>query len=147
MENQESKIIEINGIKMEVDLRTAKMKRVDTFKVGDAVKLLYKQYDHSSPEVKTAIIVAFDEFQALPTITVAFIDYSSLKFAYINSSTKHEIIAASEHDLNWDKDWILRKMDQDIKETEQKALDAKRMKEMFIQHFGKYMDLSAESAQ
>ena len=42
MENQNENIrtIEINGIKLEVDLRTAK--RIDQFKVGDNVKVLKK---------------------------------------------------------------------------------------------------------
>ena len=34
---EEKRIIDINGMKMEVDLRTAK--RIDTFKVGDNVKV------------------------------------------------------------------------------------------------------------
>lgn len=36
------KIVEINGIKMEVDMRHAKT--IDTYKIGDRVKVLVKQY-------------------------------------------------------------------------------------------------------
>ena len=35
---EEKRLVEINGIKMEVDMRSAR--RVDTFKVGDNVKVL-----------------------------------------------------------------------------------------------------------
>ena len=41
----EKRIIEIDGMKVEVDLRHAK--RVDTFKVGDNVKILDKSYEDS----------------------------------------------------------------------------------------------------
>ena len=42
MSEDNKRIIEINGIKMEVDLRNAK--RIDTFKVGDPVKVLDMTY-------------------------------------------------------------------------------------------------------
>ena len=42
---EEKRIIDINGMKMEVDLRTAK--RIDTFKVGDNVKVLATEYNLS----------------------------------------------------------------------------------------------------
>ena len=41
-EKEYMKTIEINGVKLEIDLRTAK--RVDTFKIGDNVKVLKKEY-------------------------------------------------------------------------------------------------------
>ena len=41
--------VEINGVKMDVDLRTAK--RVDTMKVGTRVKVLTRSYDSSPWEV------------------------------------------------------------------------------------------------
>ena len=36
-------IIEINGLKLEIDLRSAK--RIDSFRVGDNVKILRKDYN------------------------------------------------------------------------------------------------------
>ena len=36
-------MVEIDGVKMEVDLRTAR--RIDTFAVGDNVKVLCKDYN------------------------------------------------------------------------------------------------------
>ena len=38
---EEKRIVEIDGVKIEVDLRTAK--RVDSYKVGDNVKILEKE--------------------------------------------------------------------------------------------------------
>lgn len=41
----ETTIIEINGVKLEIDLRHAK--RIDNLRVGDTVKVLRKRYDDS----------------------------------------------------------------------------------------------------
>ena len=37
MENENKRIIEVNGVKMEIDLRQAKV--IDNYKVGDYVKV------------------------------------------------------------------------------------------------------------
>lgn len=93
-ENEYKRIIEINGIKVEVDLRTAK--RVESFKVGDPVKFLRKEYNDTFKSCP-GVIVGFDEFQNRPTIIVAYIDASysktDLQFAYINKDSKDQEIA------------------------------------------------------
>ena len=40
MSDEQKRIVEIGGVKIEVDLRTAK--RVDSYRVGDPVKVLTK---------------------------------------------------------------------------------------------------------
>ena len=60
--------VEINGVKFEVDMDTAK--RIDTFKVGDNVLLLDKRYNSS--EIYTGVILGFYNFKELPTIQVAY---------------------------------------------------------------------------
>ena len=67
------RIVEIDGVKVEVDLRTAK--RVDSFRVGDNVKILDKSYQDY--KVKPGIIVDFAEFQELPTIVIAVFEEGS----------------------------------------------------------------------
>ena len=76
----DKRIIEINGIKMEVDLSTAK--RVDEFKVGDAVKVLRDK------KVLSGAIVEFVNFRELPTIKVAVFstDYWGSKIEFINNT-------------------------------------------------------------
>lgn len=54
-------IVEINGIKMAIDERTATIQKVDTFKVGDPVKVLIKEY--SSYNAKFGVIIGFDNFK------------------------------------------------------------------------------------
>src|SRR5690625_1881074 len=97
-------IIEINGIKMEVDTRYAR--RIDTFQVGTKVKILLKQdgYGGKDTKVYSGVIVGFEPFDSLPTIVVCYleIDYSGahIKFAYVNTATdkKWEIVAAVDDD-------------------------------------------------
>jgi hypothetical protein len=43
----ETRIVEINGVKLELDMRQAKLQSIDTFKVGDSVKVLIKEYGDS----------------------------------------------------------------------------------------------------
>ena len=138
MEN-EKQVIEINGIKMEVDLRHAK--RIDTFRVGDPVKILIAE----GKEVKAGIIVSFEEFRELPTIVVAYInsDYynTGLKFAYINSksSSEYEIILSDKDTLlAVDKASIIESMDNEIAKKEIELSELKRKKDYFITRFGVY---------
>ena len=71
MENENIKTIEINGVKLEVDLRTCR--RIDTFKVGDNVKILKKQYNEY--RVYSGVIVDFVNFKERPAIVVAYFDH------------------------------------------------------------------------
>lgn len=142
----EKQIIEVNGIKMEVDLRHAV--RIDNFKVGDPVKILLVN-DNS---VKSGVIVEFEQFEKLPTIVVAYIktDYftSGLDFAYINqnSSDKYELIASDKDTLlSVDRASVIGKMDDEITKKEQEVIEMKRRKEFFIKRFGVYFQ-SVETA-
>ncbi|UOF82092.1 hypothetical protein [Caudoviricetes sp.] len=137
MEN-EKQIIEINGIKMEVDLRHAK--RIDTFCVGDCVKVLVKEYDAYKTYAGT--IVGFDAFEKLPTIIVAYVKYSGLEFVYINANSKAEnqaeICMAHEDDIPLHKEDILNRMGNEIETSERKTLELKDKKARFLKLFGKY---------
>jgi hypothetical protein len=62
--DKQTTIIEIGGVKLEVDLRSAK--RIDELKIGSRVKCLQKP---SYGEMKTlpGVIVGFEPFPSLPT--------------------------------------------------------------------------------
>jgi hypothetical protein len=60
MSNEFMRVVEINGIKVEVDLRTAK--RVDSYSVGTPVKLLKQEYSDTYTTY-TGVIIGFDEFK------------------------------------------------------------------------------------
>jgi hypothetical protein len=136
----EKRIIEINGVKLEIDLREAKT--VDTFKVGDTVKVLKKKYSDSY-ESHPGTIVGFDEFKVLPTIIVAYLEISysecALKFEYINAETKNvEIVKANELDLQFEQATVMEKFDREIEKKEREIEDIKSKRNYFSKHFGKY---------
>ena len=89
MSDENKTVIEINGIKMEIDLRYAKT--IDTYRIGDRVKILIKGYGDTFKSYSGAI-VGFDAFAKLPTIIVCYMkaEYgnSSIEFAYINAESK-----------------------------------------------------------
>lgn len=148
MNNENKHIIEINGIKMEVDLRTAK--RVDTFRVGDPVKILIT--GSSDAEVKPGVIVDFEEFEKLPTIVVAYMVDSyydgGLKFAHINAKTKdkYELVASSSDTmLALNKSALVDKMDREIEKKMVELAEMRQKKQYFLERFGVYFG-AAETA-
>lgn len=135
----EKRIVEIDGVKIEVDLRTAK--RVDTYKVGDNVKLLCKEY--SDYKVRPGIIVDFAEFQELPTIVIAVFNEGSwssapsIEFVYYNEKTadKTEIVPATEDELRLTKDGVIEKFEREIQKKKNEYTDLQNQLEYFKKHF------------
>ena len=140
MEMEENKrIIEIDGVKVEIDLKTAK--RVDSFKVGDNIKILDKEYD--SYKVKPGIIVDFAEFQELPTIVIAVFDEGSwsstpnISFIYYNKNTsnKVEIVSCSEDEIKVSKEGVIERFEREIQKKKNEYEDLKNKLEYFKTHF------------
>lgn len=134
-------VIEINGIKMEVDLRHAK--RIDTFKVGDRVKLLKKEQYSATPTIHHGVIVGFDAFEKAPTIIVAYMTdaYSpEIKIANINSlqgeNVTYELIADVDKALPIAKGDVLRVFDREVSKSLENIRDQFRKKRYFISRFG-----------
>ena len=137
---EESKrIIEIDGVKVEIDLRTAK--RVDSFKVGDNIKILDKEYD--TYKVKPGIIVDFAEFQELPTIVIAVFEEGSwssapnISFIYYNKNTskKVEIVSCSEDEIKVSKEGVIERFEREIQKKKNEYEDLKNKLEYFKTHF------------
>ena len=135
------KIVEINGVKLEVDTREAT--KVESFKVGDHVKLLKKTY--SSYEVYHGMLVDFNEFAKLPTLVVCYVEYSGIKFAYINAENKDmEICAAGEAELFLDAEDIMAKMMLEHQKKIEEAEELQRKMKYFSDKFGKYFKTDKE---
>ena len=137
---EESKrIIEIDGVKVEIDLRTAK--RVDSFKVGDNIKILDKEYD--TYKVKPGIIVDFAEFQELTTIVIAVFEEGSwsstpnISFIYYNKNTskKVEIVSCSEDEIKVSKEGVIERFEREIQKKKNEYEDLKNKLEYFKTHF------------
>ena len=139
--------VEINGVKLEIDLREAK--RIDGYKIGSPVRVLVKEYENNY-KTCTGVIVGFDDFKSLPTITVAYItnEYgtSPLKYASINAKTTGiEIAPADAESVAINKAEVLDLLDRDITQKEEAARDAKNRKALFLKHFNKFIALQEEA--
>lgn len=141
MTDENKRIITVNGVKLEVDLRQAK--RIDAFKVGDAVKVLIKKYGDSY-ESHFGMLVGFDEFKTLPTLIVAYIDGGSwstepLKIVYINEKSKDvEICAHDDHDLGINQGEINDQFYRQITKKEEEIRDLQLRQTYFNKMFGRY---------
>ncbi len=146
--SDEKRIIEINGVKIEVDLRTAK--RVDSYRVGDRVKVLKKSYGETF-ESFHGVIVAFDEFIQRPAITICYVTnkYGSdtpLEFVTLTKDSKDIEIAPANGDVIVHKEDILATIDKMIegKRAEIQTLEAKR--NYFLARFGAWFESPASFA-
>jgi hypothetical protein len=135
-------IIEINGVKMELDLRHAR--RIDELRVGDRVKVLLKTY--SDYKVHAGTIIGFEPFKNLPTLIVAYIEngYNSadVKFVYFNSSSKDvEIVKAIDDDaIGIAKADVLTMFDRMIAAKQREIEDFASKKEYFLRNFQTYWE-------
>ena len=136
---EEKRIVEIDGVKIEVDLRTAK--RIDTFKVGDNVKVLCKY--SSGYKVKPGIITDFANFKEKPTIIVAVFNEGSwsstpsIEFIHIyeGMEDKYEIVYTSDEDLRLTKDGVIEKFQREISKKKNEIQDLENQLNYFIKHF------------
>jgi hypothetical protein len=138
------RVIEINGVKVEIDLRTAK--RVDEFRVGDKVKLLRKSY--SGYESHYGVLIGFDGFKTLPTMIVAYLTYDDIKFEYINEATKDaEICHMNDDDfLNINATDIIMKLEGKIKKFHEEINQAQAKIDYLIGNMGKIFKLNINSS-
>lgn len=142
--NEYLREIEIGGIKMQIDLRQAK--RVDTFKVGDSVKLL-KKGDHDSSynkedKIFPGMIVDFANFKELPTLVVAYYEEGgwntppTIQFLYYNAETTGwDLVPCDENELVVSEQSILQLFDRKIAEKQKELDDLTNKKEYFVTHF------------
>lgn len=134
MENK--KVIEINGVKMEVDLRKAKT--VNGYKVGDSIKVLIK--DYSGYNVHHGTIIGFTEFENLPTIEILYVkdNYSSAEVSFLafnEKTTDTEIAPCHEYELNFSAGELLGKIDRQIIQKEEEIRNLKSRREAFLRYF------------
>lgn len=132
----EKTIIEINGVKLEVDLSTAR--KIEEYRVGDVVKVLVKEYQTYSSYPGT--IVGFDAFKNLPTIIIAYLkdsyNSSTVNFLYYNAETKDvEICPANPNDLAFSKETVIERMNRDIAKKKAEIEEIEQKRDFFITHF------------
>ena len=132
--------IEINGVKLKVDLRTAK--RIDELKIGSRVKCLVKRY--SDWATYPGVIVGFEPFPSKPTIVVAYLEteYStaSIKFQSFNSDTKDfEVVADVDHNaLEVNREHVLNLFERDSAKKELELQEVRQKRQFFLDNFGTF---------
>lgn len=137
--NENKRIIDINGIKLEVDLTSAR--RIDEFKVGDTVKVLDNRNERN--EVRTGVITDFANFKDLPTIIVAvykcasYWDKPSIEFISYNSDTEGiEIVGVSAEEIIVSRETITQKFDDEIAKKRDELNDLIIKRDTFVKYFG-----------
>lgn len=142
MNNETMQIVEINGVKMEVDMRHAKVIH-ENIKVGSAVKLLVKS-SYGEPEVHTGVVIGFLPFEELPTIQVAYLasSYASadLKFANINakSAEKFSLVPCYDDELPINRQDMIAKFDRQVAAKEAEIREIQDKKAYFLKHFDQF---------
>ena len=146
--NSEMTTIEINGVKMEVDLRHAR--RVDTVKVGSLVKVLVKT-TYGDDKVRPGVVVGFEPFDTLPTIIVCYVDitYDSarLEFAYINAKTsdKYEMVVSVDDEISFTKEDVISRINRERESLREKLEELDRKERFFLDNFQRYFAPSTAS--
>ena len=135
-------IININGVKMEIDTRQCR--RVDTIAVGTRVKVLKRPYDSSPWEVFHGVVIGFEPFDSLPTIIIAMakIEYSkaNIEYVYYNSDSKNTelVVAYDEDEAAIDRDQFIEHIDREIAKAELEIQSFKDKKKYFLDKFKCY---------
>ncbi len=137
-------IIEINGIKMEVDERNASIRKIEAIKIGTKVKLLIKgDYDSSPKKVCYGVVIGFDPFPTLPTVICCYLESGytpELKFHYFNSESKSEMVVSDDADDIGilQEEFIVKHIDSNIVELQNKINALEDKKEYFKKNFKQY---------
>lgn len=138
MNDENKRIIEIEGVKLEVDLRKAK--QIDTYKVGDPIKVLDKSY--SDIKVRAGVIVGFSEFKENPTIDIMMLstDYGDPTFSFISihkGTTKYEIAPYNNYENLFKRVNVIEAMDKEITKKELELENLKTKRKYFIDEYSK----------
>ena len=137
------KVVEIGGVKMEVDMSTAKV--INQYKVGDNVKILKNEGygDNKEWNVYPGVIGGLVQFRNKPIIVIAYLKVSysdvEVKFINLNEDTKDiEIMPALPEEIPISEASVIEKLNNEITEKEKAVTDAKAKKNYFVKHFNKY---------
>lgn len=146
--SEDKRIIEINGVKLEVDMRSAR--RIDEFRVGDTVKVLDRR--DGKNEMRSGVITDFANFKELPTMIVAIYKEGSywnsrptIEFISFNAETEDiEIVGVSAEEIMVSHETIVQKFDDEIAKKRDELNDLIIRRDTFIKYFGKEQEAAHE---
>jgi hypothetical protein len=139
MTEETKTIVEINGVKLEVDMRYAR--RIEELRVGSRVKVLTEEY--SGTKVSPGIIVGFEPFAKLPTIIVAYVEagYSDVglkTISYNAKSEKVEIVASVDDDFSVSKAEVMGWFRRERQKLDEKRAEIDAKEQFFLDRFKAY---------
>ena len=131
MRENQTRIIDIQGVQVEADLQS--VEEVKSYKVGDSVKVRWKQTYSDNYATYPGVIINVTNFNNLPSIEILYVksDYAgaTIEFLTFNAKTEGvEITPVSEYESLFDRLDIQTKLDRVItlKEEELRILKAKK---------------------
>jgi len=134
-------IVDINGVKIDVDLREAKS--ICSVKIGSRVKVLHN--DAYNNDVYPGVVVGFEQFPSLPTIVVAFLENkygkAELKMISFNDKTKHYEMIVSEDQgtaMEVDRGYVMKQFQEKINTKLAEIESLKDSMKYFDDKFGEY---------
>ncbi len=138
--NDNKRIVEIKGVKMEVDFSEAQ--KIENYKIGDKVKLLKKKYSDEW-KVYPGIIVSFDAFELLPTITIAYLEMyyneANIKFEYYNEASKDtEIAYGGNFEIPFEASDVISNFEKQIETLKKQVEETEQKKRYFESSFKAY---------
>lgn len=140
---EHSTIIEINGVKFEVDARTATLRQIQNIRIGARVKVLKKKYSETF-EIYHGIVAGFEPFEKNPTVIIAYIENSygstpEIKFLYFTSKSEEQIIVSDENDREaLQASNITAQIDKEIQKKRNEIQDLEDRKSYFLKNFQGY---------
>lgn len=146
MTDSSKQTVEINGVKLEIDMRYAK--RIEELRIGSRVKVLIKSY--SGWDAHSGVVVGFEPFPERPTIIVAYIEtgYNKAEMKLLHwhkDTTDHQIIAALDDDFSVTKSEVLGWFDREEQKKNDEIAEIKAKRAFFLDRFKAYwQDLEVE---
>lgn len=143
MTEENNKIIEINGVKFEVDARTATLRQISTIKIGARVKVLKKKYSDSF-EVHHGVVIGFEPFEKNPTVIIAYLDSLTssnpeIKFIYYTNKSEEQVIISDENDREaLQAANITQSIEKQIAIKQREITDLEDKKKYFLTNFKSY---------
>jgi hypothetical protein len=140
MSEENKRIVEIDGVKLEIDLRTAKV--VDRYRIGDPVRVLHPGTGYGTG-IKPGVIIGFCEFDKNPAIEILELDaeYSGPTFKLVTIvSGQDNQVQIAPHDRYsglFSQTDIVTRFDREIQKKELELADLKLKKDYFISDFMK----------
>jgi hypothetical protein len=136
----DKQVIEVGGVKLEVDMRYAR--RIETLTVGAPVRVLVKSYGENY-NVHSGVVIGFEPFAKLPTIIVAYMEVeyggAKVKFLHLNANSKDTEVVAADSDavVAFDGAKAIEAIDRSIEKARGELNNLIAQKAYFIENIGK----------